>query len=159
YHSLKENKLIPIMVIVGVLVYFTLVDSTNLEEIFKGNHGIDQMTGTLLSTTGEIILGYIIALLMCYIFLNLISDRINILTKWGDRTLPIFLFHIFVTRTIKTLNIFDGLNPIILLLLMFLICIIVISILSSDIFMNITYYMWNPYKSVKIIAKKLRMAI
>ncbi len=155
YHSLKGRIRLLLIIITGVFVLFLLAHTNNLEYIIKGSYGVDQMKGNLLATTAKIVLGYILALLICYILLNLISNKQTILTKWGDRTLPIFLFHMFAVRFLKDSTFLKSLNQWLQLPLLFIITIVIVCLLSSDLFIHCTYYVWHPFEAVKNVKKKL----
>jgi fucose 4-O-acetylase-like acetyltransferase len=156
YRTLKGNLMIPIFIILGVIVWLSLTDTTNEEKILKGNYGIGEMDGSLLFRTGHILSAYIIALVIGFIILNVISGKKCLLTKWGDRTLPIYLFHAFFVMLSKKVTFLEQLNPWILLLVMLLADFAIISLLSSDIFIKYTYYIWNPYQLFENIAQKMR---
>lgn len=159
YHIFEKHRIIIITTICGVFAYFTMSDDTNTEKILKGCFGVAKMKGSLTVVSVQIFLGYFISLVMCYLILNLISSKTCILTKWGDRTLPIFLFHRFITRIFKKYTFLLGdLNHTILLALLFVSVVIIVCIFSSDFFVDLTYFLWHPYKFAKNIVKKLRPA-
>jgi fucose 4-O-acetylase-like acetyltransferase len=156
YRSLKGNKLIPLLTAAGVIAYLSFANITNEEKIFKGNYGIERLDGSLLSRTGHILIAVLIAVLICYVLLNMIPDKVCFLTKWGDRTLRIFLFHAFFVMVLRKLPFLKTMNPWLLLPLLLLTALGVVELLSSDFLMKYTYYMWNPYKLIERSVKKFR---
>lgn len=155
YQSLKGNKLISTGIVCAIFIYFCLADSTDLTNILKGSYGTDQMEGELLTTTVKILLGYVFAVLMCYILLNAISKKECILTKWGNRSLTIYLFHWFIGRILKDVSTQGDTNKMALLPILFLMAILIVTILSSDKFVNTTYYLSHPYKAMHQLYKKI----
>lgn len=153
YRCLK-NKWIPVLIIPAVIAYFIFADDTNQENILKGSYAVDQMKGSLLSTSGEILMGYLIALIMCLVILNLINNKRCIFTKWGDHSLSIFLFHIFITRYIKTFDNLNNISRLPLFALMSASAFIIVCVLSSDTFVNKTSFLSNPYQTIKSIFYK-----
>jgi fucose 4-O-acetylase-like acetyltransferase len=156
YRSLKRNRLIPILTAVGVIAYLAFSDITNEEKIFKGNYGIDQMDGSLLFRTSHIVAAYLIALIMSYIIVNFISSKKCFLTKWGDRTLPVYLFHAFFVMLSKKMLFLQNLNPWLLLPIMLLADFAIVGILSSDIFIKYSYYLWNPLQLIDKLIHQIR---
>jgi surface polysaccharide O-acyltransferase-like enzyme len=71
YQKLQDKKLLAVAVVVGIFAYVSLTDSTNMLNIFKGSCGINLMEGSLLFITGRILIGYLIALVMCFLILSL----------------------------------------------------------------------------------------
>jgi fucose 4-O-acetylase-like acetyltransferase len=156
YNSLKWKKLFSVAAMIVIYLYFSVINNANEEKILKGSFGIDQMEGRWFSTTIQILAGYMIAITLCYVFLNLISDKKNFLTRWGDRSLPIFLFHVFFTLTVKKLTFLSDINHMVLLPLLFIIAVLIAQLLSSDFFMNCTKYLWNPYQVVALLVGKIK---
>ena len=148
YQSLKAKWIVAVMMLVAVFLYFVIDGVQNKEEILKGSFGVYQMEGSLMSITVDILLGYLIASLVIYIMLNIITDKICFLTKWGDRSLPVFLFHTIFVLTFKKFSVFKEFNAILLLVLLIAASYGITSILSSDWFTNFTYYLWHPVEVI-----------
>lgn len=155
YESLKAKKLVTLVAVISIFSYFIYADSTNKVKIFKGSYGTYQMKGEILHTTIDILIGYVIALVMCYVLLNVITKKKCILTKWGDYSLPIFLFHSFFVMYIKRLTFLENLKSSFLLLIMLVASILINLLLGSDIFVRRTYYLWHPTEIDKLIKKKI----
>ncbi len=156
YNSLKGRKLLPTLVMLGVFAYFVVADCKNYENILKGSYGFDEMKGNAILKIGQISFLYVIAIVMCYIVLNLVSSKMCFITKWGENTLPVFLFHRFITKIIKNIDYLYDVNKYVLLALIIMMDVLIISILSTETFTKYTYYLWNPLKTVKLICEKVR---
>jgi len=149
YSSLSKYKIVNIILLIGLYVSVMLFNPVNAEVIFKGKQGIAYMEGSLLFKTICIIAGYIISLLMCFILLNTISDRKSIITKIGERTLPVYLFHVFIVIVLRDLDILHSLNVFVLLPLLLVLSMLVVLLLQSEIFIKSTYYLWNPLEFLR----------
>jgi fucose 4-O-acetylase-like acetyltransferase len=156
YHSLKWKKLFSAAAMSVTYIYFSVIKNANEEKILKGSFGIDQMEGRWFGTTVQILAGYMVAITLCYVLLNLVSNKKNLLTRWGDRSLPIFLFHVFFTLIIKELPILNEVNLKVLLPLLFIIAVLIAQLLSSDLFIKCTYYLWNPYEVIALVMEKIK---
>jgi fucose 4-O-acetylase-like acetyltransferase len=156
YHSLKWKKLFSAVVMSITYLYYGVIKSANEEKILKGSFGIDQMEGSWVGTTIQILAGYIVAIILCYILLNLVSNKRNFLTRWGDHSLPIFLFHVFFTLIMKKLPFLKEVNQVVLLPLLFIIAVLIAQLLSSDIFIKCTYYLWHPYEGIALFMEKIK---
>lgn len=131
------------------------LDPVNAEVVFKGKNGIAMMEGSFTGKIMYIICGYIISLLMSIILLNLVPDRKSILTRAGDRTLPIYLFHVYIVKILKKITLLHEINDFVLLPLLFAVSIILVFLLGSDFFVKSTYYICNPLEFVRQIKGKL----
>ena len=156
YQSLKAKKIVMILVTLAIYLYFLLDGPTNKEEILKGSFGVYEMQGSLQSIGSDVLIGYIIAIVMCYVLLNIISKKESLLTKWGDRSLPIFLFHTVFVMTSRKLGILKELNPWILLTILFVSSVLILSVLSSDLFIRLTYYLWHPIELADAVVRKAK---
>lgn len=151
YSSLSNHKIIKIILLIGLYLSVMFFNPVNAEVIFKGKHGIAMMEGSLIFKTTCIIAGYIISLLMCFIMLNLLSDRKSIITQIGERTLPVYLFHAFIVIVLRDLEILHSLNVFILLPLLLLLSFLVVLLLENEIFIKLTYYLWNPLEFLRLV--------
>lgn len=156
YHQLKNRRWVSVITITLVFIYFMQVTNTNMENILKGSYGLNELKGPLWPNTLRIIMCYSIAILLCYMLLNLISSRRSILTKWGNRTMPVFLFHIFITRIIKDIDSLYTLSSWILFPLLLVASILIVVVLSSELFMKYSYYLWHPYDAVRSLPNLFR---
>jgi len=156
YHGLVKRKWIAFVIMAGIYFYYTFFESNSIKYVLKGSYGVNQIKGTLFADTGKIGLSYLIAIIMCYCLLCTMSSKQNILTKWGDRTMPIYLFHMFIVRTIKEIFNFDSLNRWILLCILVAFTFAIVSFAGSNLFVKLTYYLCNPYELMKLIRKKCK---
>jgi len=151
YSCLKRYKFVNIILLIGMFVCVKFLNPVNADVIFKGKNGVAKMKGSQYGKLVYIIAGYVISLLMCFILLNLVSDRKSIFTRIGERTLPIYLFHVFIVKIIKRSHLLKGIDTYILLPLLIALSFIIALILGSDLFAKLTYYLWNPLEFVKVV--------
>lgn len=148
YQSLKAKRLIAIAAAVGLTVFYTFGNTGNLEEMYKGISEQPDLTQSLLLKLVTAVVAYAVAAVMCYIVLNVMTDKTNILTKWGDRSLSIFLFHMFFTRSLEQVKALDRLPSVLLLILLLLLTTFIVWLLSSDFFVRGTAYLLNPLSAI-----------
>jgi fucose 4-O-acetylase-like acetyltransferase len=151
YNTLNGRKPVKFILLIGMFIFIAFLNTDNAEMVFKGKAGIAPMEGSLLYRITYILIGYIIALIMCFIILNLVSDKKSIITRIGDRTLPIYLFHVFIVNLIKKVSILDTLHPFVLLPVLFVLAILITLLLENDIFVKYTYYLWNPLELIRTV--------
>lgn len=156
-HSLKGKKLIPLLSVIGVLLYLKFHNTMNEADILKGNHGIEELDISLIPGLIHILFAYAIAALMCYILLNVVSDRKCCLTKIGDRTLPVYLLHAFFVVPLKRLDFFAQLKPWLLLPVLVFLTAAIVFILSTDFFAKYFYYVYNPMKLIELIVSRSKL--
>ena len=154
YQQIKAKKLMGTFVIVSFYLYFLLSDTSNEERILKGSFGINKLKGDVLQTSINIFVGYLIALVMCYIVLNLISSKKSFLTIWGDRSLPIFLFHTVFVIIAKQMVFLQEMHPLFLLIHIIATTLIIVMALSSDGFIAVTRYLCYPLAALDAISRQ-----
>lgn len=158
YNTLK-NKLISITLLTfAMFITFLYVqESYGMESIFRGSFGIDQYLedGDDFSIyIFKIAVHYILAFWLCYLLFNLISNKENALTKWGDNSLPIFLFHPVFVFLIRQTDFMDEWSPDTKLAAFLLTTVVVTMILGSNFFVRATKYICNPYHFIKSLVNK-----
>lgn len=158
YNSIKNRLITLVLLIITMLITFLYVESSyGIESVFRGSFGIrwylddgDGFSIYLLKVT----IHYMLAFGVCYLLFNLISSEENIFTRWGDRSLSIFLFHpvfIFIIRQTTFMNDWSPDTKIVAFLLM---AIIITVILGSQYFSRTTKYICNPYNTISKLLKR-----
>jgi len=155
YSSLKMNKIIFLISSVIVLGIFQVLNAENLEAIFKGSKGTEVLVNANINIYLEVLLSYIISIWFGYLFINIINNKRNILTMWGDHSLAIFLFHPFVVITLGMMKNKIQFGLLINFILLFLIAVATTAFLGSKWFTHLSCVICNPYKMIKKIAIKL----
>jgi fucose 4-O-acetylase-like acetyltransferase len=155
YQSLKASKLITLVLALGLFFFYTFGNTANLEEMFKGISEQPDLTGTIQDKFIIAFASFVIALTMCYVILNAVTSRKCILTKWGDRSLSIFIFHMFFTRAIEEMKFLGNLNQVVLLILLLLLALLIVWLLSTELFIKYTSYLLNPLAMIETLRKHL----
>jgi fucose 4-O-acetylase-like acetyltransferase len=101
-------------------------------------------------------LHYGAAITISIILMNVISNRESLITSWGDRSLPIFLFHPIFTFYLWDLDFYKGWSLYTQIVFFCLISVLIIMFLSSKSFVTITNPLCSPYNllSYKSIRKE-----
>lgn len=153
YNSLLNYKTTIIMLAITIFVTFIYIqESYGIISIFRGSRGIDQF---LENDDGfsvyffKIMIHYLLAFWISYLVFNLISTKESIVTKWGDNSLPIFLFHPISVFVIRQTKFMEEWAPGTKLALYLLIAILVTAVLGSNRFVRITNQVCNPYKTIE----------
>lgn len=109
------------------------------------------MEGSLWEKIIYIIIGYAISLLMCFIVLNIVSDRKSIITRIGDRTFPIYLFHVFIVKFLRKTPLLHETATFILLPLLLVLTLSIVMLLENELFIKATYFLCNPLELITAI--------
>lgn len=153
YSSLKFKKWITVLAVSVVFVVSHFLNPKNMETLFRGCYGIEKLQSSNLTVYTEMFISYALSISLCYLFLNLLSNRKSLFTKWGERTLPIFLFHpIFVILDIKLQDFLPDSFALDVATIVILPLAVTV-FLSSDWFIKISQYVCSPLNSIK---KKVR---
>lgn len=151
YDSVK-NKLVLLIAFsfTMFLTFYYVENSYGIESVFRGSFGTHRFLedGDGFSIyLFKIFAHYLLAGLLCSLIMNLITNKQNIFTKWGDHSLTIFLFHpifIFILRQTEYLN---DWSPSTKLAIFLFISILVTAVLGSSTFVKLTIYICNPYNT------------
>lgn len=157
--SLKLKWLAALVTIVSLYLFYMRTDGVNLEKIFKGSYGMNKLKGSVFTISWQLILGYLFAFIMCYLLLNLISEKKSFLTRLGDNSLPIYLFHVFFIIKVKKMKFLGTYPPAVLLILFVILTIFIVWLLSTKPFIKLTYALCNPVRVITYICKRTKSVI
>lgn len=150
-NSIKYRKIFSIISIALVVYVFQKVDKTHLDSLYRGSTGYEVHDYALF----EIAFSYLSAILLCYAVINLMSNKRNLLTHWGDRTLTIYLLHPFfmwiLYKSVQNINVGAYYPKITILAYTFVICML----LSSKIVLKISEPIINPLNTIKRIKNEV----
>jgi fucose 4-O-acetylase-like acetyltransferase len=127
-----------------------IMDQHDIEFLFRGSYGIESIKESGIPIYLKVLISYVFSISVCYFFMNIINRKKSILTKWGDNSLSIFLFHpIIVLILKKDTNIMHyGVHKNAIIL--FAISVIVVLILGSNWFAAISNGLCNPIKYFRL---------
>lgn len=144
-NSMKYRKTFTIVSVALVIYVFQKVDKVHLDALYRGSTGYEVHDYTLF----EIVFSYLSAVLLCYAVINLMSNKQNLFTYWGDRTLTIYLYHPFfmwiLYKSVQKINIGSYYPKITILAFTFVICMM----LSSKFVLQISEPLVNPLNAIK----------
>ena len=149
YSSIKNIKIGTVLFICSMFLVFLIVnDFYGIEALYRGSFGtyrfLDDGQGVTVYIT-KVISHYIIAGWLCYLIMNLASNKKSIFTKWGDHSLTIFIFHPLAVFLLRQTEFMSDWTPNTKLAAFLLISIPVTWILGSNNFVKGTKYICNPY--------------
>lgn len=155
YSSLKRKLIISFATVIGlyIYIYYTSKFNNNTEKIFKGSYGLEILeSSNLLMTITQVITTLLISIGLCYVVLNIIPNRISFLTTWGDNSLTIFLFHLFVCFVFQKVQGLLPQNQIVIFSVVLVTSFVTSYALSTQLFVRYTKILCNPYEtSVKLM--------
>ena len=160
YSLIVSKKAQLILGFTSMFLVFIYIQSTpGLESIFRGSFGthrfMAESEGVSIYTI-KILTHYSLAGWISLLIINCVSEKKSILTKWGDHSLTIFLFHpvlVFIIGRMEFMSEWEA----DLKVLSFLIMAIGISyVLGSSSFMKLTKYICQPYKALEKLVQKIR---
>src|SRR5699024_10532195 len=85
----------------------------------------------------------------CYLLSIIESNNVNILTKWGDNSLTIFLFHPVFVFVLRQSEFMDDWDPLTKVSFCLMVAMMVTLLLSNKYFVKYTKWMCNPYSAIK----------
>src|SRR5699024_4270446 len=124
----------------------------DMESVFRGSYGIHRY---LADSDGLIIyllkigVHYLLALWLCYLLCIFVLNNVNILTKWSDNSLTIFLLHLFFLFILRQSEFMDDWDPLTKLSFCLMLATMVTLLLSNKYFVKYTKWMCNPYSAIK----------
>lgn len=158
YNSLKNRLITVILLVLTMFLSFLCIEYFyGLESIFRGSYGIHKYLADgdgLLTYLLKITTHYVLSFWVCYLLVNLITNKISFFTKWGDNSLTIFLFHPIIVFIIRRTDYMMEWNPDTKLVAFLFVTIIVTAILGSNPFTKATKYICNPYLFIRKIINK-----
>lgn len=129
-----------------LVIIIGIENITEIEKIFRGSYGVSVFLEEkdLVTYMWVILAHYVIATILSLLILNWVSNKNMILSRWGDSSLTIFLFHpifIFLVQKYETLSFF---NPNTQIAISIIISTLVCYLLTSNIFVKLTKPLCNP---------------
>lgn len=160
YSSIKNQKATLFLTLSTVFLTFYLyqgVDQDHFKSILKGAADADVYNeeAGFITYSIKTALHYFLAFWLCFLTFNVISNKENVLSKWGDNSLSIFLFHpifIFILRQTEFMDDWESDTKITLYVLL---TVAVTYLLGSSLFVKYTNYMCRPYNAIEIVYQKV----
>lgn len=152
---INKKVLVTILSLLGFIAYIQFTNKENMELVFRGPFNIEQVNASSIEFFIQIFMCYLISSYMCFLLLNVVSEKKSFLTTWGDNSLYIFLFHAFFVIPFQLIpGVLSELNQWLIVLIMITIAIVASFVLSSKIFVRITADLCNPYNTLRKIIKR-----
>lgn len=151
---IKPKLVVSIISVIGIGLFIWIANNHNLEMIFRGPFGIDDFVDSSFPSLALILISYVLSTYICFLLINVVSDKVNTFTRWGDQSLQIFLFHaiaVFVLMRVPQLN---NLPSMALLIVLFILSLAIVYVLSHPLFVRYTDFLCNPYKAIKQLKTK-----
>jgi fucose 4-O-acetylase-like acetyltransferase len=148
YSSINNVKIkFSLISVVSLISFILFQNDTIIENAFRGSYGFewfigqDGNMGEYLATVG---IQYFISFLLCYILMNLISSKRSVLTKWGDNSLAIFLFHPIFVFSLWQFELLKTWDTDTKLIFFIFVSVGITLFLGTNMFSSITKYVCNP---------------
>lgn len=156
YNLLKPNLNMVLFIITAFLTFYYANRYPDIESVFRGSLGSEYFVSenNFSEYMVRVFIHYILATWITFLLLNLVHDKENIFTKWGDNSLTIFLFHPIFVFTLWQFEFFLDWN--IATKLMFFLCltIFICTILGSNLFFKTSKPICQPYFFIENIFNK-----
>lgn len=152
YKFIKPSLAKLLLIVTGTLTILFIEYTSNLEWLFRGSFGIKRFLANDESYTLKILLHYLLSAWICLLILISVNSKKSILTKWGDYSLGIFLFHplfVFLIRRTEFMNEWSGDTQ---LILYFAFTFVIVSILGSNFFAAVSWFITSPFNTIKKLA-------
>ncbi|MBT2218629.1 acyltransferase family protein [Virgibacillus dakarensis] len=136
----------------SMLIFLLIQRYPEVEDVFRGSYGAQRFLNPndgFLFYLFVISSIYFISSFICLMILNFVTDRISLLSKWGDHSLTIFLFHPVFVFYLWQFDFFGQWNSDTQFLFFFILTVGISYTLGSNLFVKSTKYICNPYKFFK----------
>src|SRR5699024_2468476 len=144
YDSIVSKKLGFILLLITMVLTFMIAQETDgFKALFKGATEADNFNedGPFSMYIIKTAIQYSLAFWLGYLIFNVISIKQTILSKWGNNSLSIFLFHPVFIFIFRQTEFMDDWEPDTKLAFYLLMTVIVTYILGSPVFIKYTEYM------------------
>ena len=156
YSFIWKPKILLSLSVVILFIYFQK-DSYGLELLFRGSWGEHTFTNDSKDYPFMIFIHYLITITISILVLNVINNKTSMLTKWGDHSLQIFLFHPIFHYLLKQNDVLNGFAWDTRLLLLIALSLLICILFSSRLFIKFTWPICNPLKFFELIVSKLNV--
>ncbi|QNP15549.1 acyltransferase family protein [Bacillus pumilus] len=156
YKFIKPTIAKVLLIATASLTILFIEYTPNLEWLFRGSFGIKRFLASDESYIIKMILHYLLSAWICWLILILVNSKKSILTKWGDYSLGIFLFHpvfVFLLRKTEFMNGWSADTQLISYLALSL---VIVNILGSNFFAAISWFIAYPIKTIKKLKSLLK---
>ncbi|MGE6629035.1 acyltransferase family protein [Bacillus sp. NPDC077027] len=156
YKFIKPTIAKVLLIATASLAILFIEFTPNLEWLFRGSFGIKRFLANDENYMLKMILHYLLSAWLCLLLLISISNKKSILTKWGDDSLGIFLFHpvfVFLLRKTEFMNEWSGDTQFIFY---FALAFVVVSFLGSNFFTAISWFITSPINTIKKLTSLLK---
>ncbi|MCM3187502.1 acyltransferase family protein [Bacillus subtilis] len=151
YKSISNDKARVLLIITIVASFFIIQFTPNLESLFRGSFGTNRFLTKDESYFMKMFLHYALSAWVCLLVLINMSNKKSFLTKWGDRSLLIFLFHPLFVFIIRRSELMDRWSPDTQFVVCFAITVAIAMVLSSNIFTILMKPFTSPLNTLKKI--------
>ena len=151
YKLIKPSLAKVLLIVTGTLTILFIEYTPNLEWLFRGSFGIKRFLANDESYMLKMLLHYFLSAWICLLILISVSSKKSILTKWGDYSLGIFLFHpvfVFLFRRTEFMNEWSGDTQ---LVLYFALTFVIVGFLGSNFFAAVSWFITSPLNTIKKI--------
>lgn len=159
YDSIVSEKFgFILLLITMVLTFMAAQETDSFKALFKGATEADNFNedGPFSMYIIKSAIQYGLAFWLGYLIVNVISFKQTILSKWGDNSLSIFLFHPVFIFIFRQTEFMDDWQPDTKLAFYLLLTVIVTYVLGSPLFIKYTEYMCKPYNTIQTAYTKVK---
>ncbi|AOZ89576.1 hypothetical protein BK049_13230 [Bacillus xiamenensis] len=156
YKFIKPSLAKVLLIVTGTLTILFIEYTPNLEWLFRGSFGIKRFLANDESYMLKMLLHYLLSAWICLLILISVNSKKCILTKWGDYSLGIFLFHpvfVFLLRRTEFINEWSGDTQ---LVLYFALTFVIVSMLGSNFFAAVSWFITSPLDTIKKLTGLLK---
>src|SRR5690625_1911849 len=152
-HVFKNKFLLLITIAIGVfLTFYLAIEVDGMRSLFRGSFGKhkfmedDDPFSYYVFLIGMI---YSLSLALSFLLMNVVSAKESILTKWGDHSLTVFLFHPIFIFVLRETEFMGDWTILLKLSFYFILAVIVTDLLSHKAFIKGTKWLCSPYQAIK----------
>ncbi|HLR68684.1 MAG TPA: acyltransferase family protein [Virgibacillus sp.] len=159
YNSLVSKKLGYVLLLITMFLTFVAAqEAEGFKALFKGATEANNFNedGPFAMYVIKSVIQYGLAFWLSYLIFNVISVKSTILSKWGDNSLTIFLFHPVFIFIFRQTEFMDDWEPDTKLAFYLLSTVVATYILGHPVFVKYTKYMCRPYNALESAYTKVK---
>ncbi|MCY7791262.1 acyltransferase family protein [Bacillus haynesii] len=149
YESIPESIAKGLLAVTAAAVILYIQYTPNLESLFRGSFGMERFLNEGESYYAKIMLHYLLSGWLCLLILTSVKGERSVLTKWGDHSITIFLFHPVFVFLLRRTEFMADWKADTQFIVYFGFAILISALLGSNVFSKISIFVTSPLTTLK----------
>ncbi|MDX8365559.1 acyltransferase family protein [Cytobacillus sp. IB215665] len=153
YISLSPNIAKGLLLLSAMGVFLFIEFTPNLEWLYKGSYSTSSFLSDNETYVTKILSHFLLSTWLSILILIVINGKKSFLTKWGDHSIGIYLFHPVFVFMWEKINFMNDWNVDTQFIVNLMIALIVTTFLSSNFFTSNFRFLTSPVETIKPLLK------